>query len=115
MYPEDIAWLFEALPTGTPVTVVDQLVKVGWSGGELFLEVHPSQADADAIEAEGHSGRAGSEDPDELVAKAAGAQVGRVDWYRVHLAAAQRSGMVVQITRTPPLLARPGAPRSLKP
>jgi hypothetical protein len=65
--------------------------------------VHPSQGDADAIEAEGRSGRAGSEEVDALVAAAAGAESRRIDWYQVHLAAAQRSGLVVRITR-PPLL-----------
>jgi L,D-transpeptidase ErfK/SrfK len=43
-----------AEPTfGTPGTLVDQPAKVGWSNGELYLEVHPTQEDADALEAEG--------------------------------------------------------------
>jgi L,D-transpeptidase ErfK/SrfK len=53
LYPEDIAWLYQKVAIGTPVTVVDQQAKVGWSGSELYLEVHPSQADADALEEEG--------------------------------------------------------------
>jgi len=41
MYPEDIEKLFDKIPTGTPVQIVNQPVKVGWLAGALFLEVHP--------------------------------------------------------------------------
>ena len=41
MLPEDVAWLFERIPVGTPVRIVNQPVKVGWEEGRLFLEVHP--------------------------------------------------------------------------
>ena len=41
MYPEDIVKLYEMAAPGTPVTLVHQGVKAGWSGDELFLEVHP--------------------------------------------------------------------------
>lgn len=59
MYPDDIETLFGNVPVGTPVRVVDQPVKIGWSQGQLLLEVHPTQQQADAIEA----GRPVSEDP----------------------------------------------------
>jgi L,D-transpeptidase ErfK/SrfK len=41
MYPEDIEKLFDKIPTGTPVQIVNQPVKVGWLAGALFLEIHP--------------------------------------------------------------------------
>ena len=41
MYPEHIVELFELVKTGTPVTLVHQGVKAGWSGDRLYLEVHP--------------------------------------------------------------------------
>ena len=41
MLPEDIEWLFERIPVGTPVRIVNQPVKVGWDGDVLYLEVHP--------------------------------------------------------------------------
>lgn len=40
MYPEDIERLFPQVPVGTPVHIVDQPYKAGWSGDELYLEVH---------------------------------------------------------------------------
>jgi L,D-transpeptidase ErfK/SrfK len=41
MYPEDIEQLFPEVPVGTPVTIVNQPIKLGWKDGELYLEVHP--------------------------------------------------------------------------
>ena len=41
MYPEHIVELFELVKPETPVTLVHQGVKAGWTGDELYLEVHP--------------------------------------------------------------------------
>jgi L,D-transpeptidase ErfK/SrfK len=41
LYPEDIARLFEQVPVGTQVTLVNEPIKVGWLAGALFMEVHP--------------------------------------------------------------------------
>jgi L,D-transpeptidase ErfK/SrfK len=46
MYPEDIAVLFNLVDVGTPVTIIDTPVKFGWLGGDLYMEVTPSQAQA---------------------------------------------------------------------
>ncbi|HUZ74195.1 MAG TPA: L,D-transpeptidase family protein [Stellaceae bacterium] len=99
MYPEDIETLFKLVGPGTQVTVVDQPVKLGWSAGELYLEIHPDQADADSIEATGKPRSFLGVDADDLVIKAAGTQAYRLDWYTIHLEEAKRSGIVVQITR----------------
>lgn len=40
LYPEDIEALFDRVPSGTPVTIVDQPVLAGWHDDELYLEVH---------------------------------------------------------------------------
>ena len=42
MYPEDIARLFPIIQVNTPVTIVNQAVKVGWFKNNLYIEVHPS-------------------------------------------------------------------------
>ena len=42
MYPEHIVELFNLAAPGTPVRVLDQGVKAGWSGDTLYLEVHPT-------------------------------------------------------------------------
>lgn len=41
MYPEDIAFLYPQVAVGTPVTIVDQPVKLGWLGDTLYVEIHP--------------------------------------------------------------------------
>jgi L,D-transpeptidase ErfK/SrfK len=40
MYPEDMATLFQAVPVGTKVRLIDEPVKVGRIEGEVFVEVH---------------------------------------------------------------------------
>lgn len=40
--PEDIETLFQQVPVNTPVQIIDMPVKVGWSAGQLYLEVHPA-------------------------------------------------------------------------
>jgi L,D-transpeptidase ErfK/SrfK len=40
LYPEDIEALFDRVPSGTPVHIVDQPVLAGWRDGALYLEVH---------------------------------------------------------------------------
>ena len=45
MYPEDIERLFPQIPVKTAVMIMNQPYKFGWSGNELFLEVHPPLED----------------------------------------------------------------------
>ncbi len=41
MYPEDIAAFFPLIASGTPVRIIDQPYKAGWSDSALYLEAHP--------------------------------------------------------------------------
>jgi len=41
MYPEDIEKVFDDIPVGTPVQIVNQPIKLGWLAGSLFIELHP--------------------------------------------------------------------------
>ncbi len=41
MYPEDIARLFDLVPIGTPVALINEPVKLAVVDGEVWLEVHP--------------------------------------------------------------------------
>ncbi|HEX6995996.1 MAG TPA: L,D-transpeptidase family protein [Gammaproteobacteria bacterium] len=58
LYPEHIEALFERVPRGTPVRIVNEPVLAGWHDGELYLEAHApleedgrdlAEAAADAI------------------------------------------------------------------
>ena len=41
LYPEHIEELFKMVSVDTPVRIVNQPHKVGWSDGSLYVEVHP--------------------------------------------------------------------------
>ncbi len=41
MYPEDIEMLFPQISVGTPVHIINQPIKVGWSGDTLYIEIYP--------------------------------------------------------------------------
>lgn len=46
LLPEDIETLFELVPVGTRVRIINQPVKVGWQAEELYLQVYPPTAGA---------------------------------------------------------------------
>lgn len=100
LYPEDIERLFENVPVGTPVTFVDQPIKLGWWQGELYLEAHPTQPQADEIEVQGTFPAEGT--PAELpwkVVRAAGDEADRLDWSVIDRVVAERRGVPVRVTR----------------
>lgn len=41
MFPEDVESLFERVPVGTQVHIINQPVKAGWLEGDLYVEAHP--------------------------------------------------------------------------
>jgi L,D-transpeptidase ErfK/SrfK len=99
LYPEDIALLFRLVSVGTPVTIVYQPVKLGWSGGELYAEIHPTTAQGDELEVRGWFTPAAIQALDERVRNAAGAASHRVAWNIVYETARKRLGVPVRITR----------------
>ena len=105
LYPEDIAELFDRVQPGTPVRVVDEPVKVGWIGAQLYLEVNPDAAQSLELDETGKRS-AGSTPKDlrALVKRAAGRHAERLDWSRIESAASGRSGVPAPI-----LLPRPPA------
>jgi L,D-transpeptidase ErfK/SrfK len=99
LYPEDIAALYPQVAIGTPVTVVDQPAKIAWHQGRLYLEIHPSRAQLDALEESGAFPFEIVADLDERIRKVAGDEVARIDWRAVREAEAQRRGFPVPIIR----------------
>lgn len=98
MYPEGIADMFKRIGIGTTVLVVDQPIKLGWRGGELYLEVHHTLANANALEMRDPFDPEPLPDLHNKVRKAAGDMLARVDWALVDQVAAQRLGVPVRIT-----------------
>ncbi len=99
LYPEDIELLFEHVVVGTPVTIVDQPVKLGWSNGALYLEVHPTATQGDELETRGWFTPAAIPTLYARVHDAAGPAAHRVVWSIVYDAARLRRGIPVRITR----------------
>lgn len=94
MFPEDIEWLFPKIPVKTPVQIVNQPSKMGWSGEDLFLEVHPSLAQPDA---EGNA-RSLTEITEAYV-KATQDQPAEIDWELVNEVFQRQSGIPVKVGR----------------
>ncbi len=99
MYPEDIERLFPEVPVGTPVTLVNQPVKVGWLAGQLYVEVHPPLAEQD------RSYDALLEQALVLIAKKTRGVRVRIDGSALRTALEERKGIPVRISSQRPLLA----------
>jgi L,D-transpeptidase ErfK/SrfK len=100
LYPKAMAWLYDRVEPGTQVRVVDEPVKLGWIGGELYLEVNPDAAQSLELDETGkRSATRAPEGLRERVTRAAGKQAGRLDWARVERAALRRSGVPTPILR----------------
>ncbi len=102
LYPEDISQLFGVIPTGTPVRVVDQPVKVAWIDDELFLEAHTQIDQAIEMEETGRisSPKLSDDDMDRII-KAAGVHSDRLRWPIIRKAIRERNGYPVAIARAP--------------
>lgn len=100
MSPQDIESLFDTVSTGTPVHIVNQPVKVGWTDGTLMIEVHPQAVSEDA-----RPSTIGTEATRRVVAATDEAQSRSVNWDSVTAATANPTGLAYAVSK-------PGAPRS---
>ena len=98
LYPEGISYLYNIAAKNTKVTVIDQPIKIGWSQGELYLEAHPSQSQADYLETNGVLKTEEVPDIFQQVLAYAKSEKNRVDWDLVQKTLAKRQGYPVQIT-----------------
>lgn len=104
MYPEDIAELYPLVPVGTRLRVIDEPVKLGWWGGELYMETHQPVPVATTLRK-----RTSSEEKtqtDTLLAlygrirDFAGEQAERLDWDAIGEAVDRNDGIPVRITKS---------------
>ena len=100
MYPQGVRKLYAEIPVGTPVTAVNQLVKLGWHMGELYLEAQPDFAQIDELEAtQGISPQPILPEERRLILDRAGPEGYRIDWAVAEAELLRRRGIPVQITR----------------
>lgn len=91
MYPEDIEWLFGQTPVSTPVTIVNQPVKFGWAGNDLYLEVIPP------LEGDRRSAEKDLTAITEAYVAATRDRAASVDWGLVEEVFARRDGVPVKV------------------
>jgi L,D-transpeptidase ErfK/SrfK len=94
MFPEDIEWLFPKIPLKTPVQIVNQPSKMGWSGDDLYLEVHPALAQPD-----NDGNQRSLTEITEAYVKATRDQSAEIDWELVNAVFQRQSGIPVKVGR----------------
>ena len=98
LYPEDIAILFESVPIGTPVRVVNQPYVLGWHGDELYVQVYGALED---------DKRAWQHGPKSLLKKAGKTPLWQrirahdedIDWERARLLSETPRGVPVSVMK----------------
>jgi L,D-transpeptidase ErfK/SrfK len=98
MFADDVERLFNSVPVGTAVEVVDQPVKLGWHAGEIFIEAHPDLEQLDELRARLAFTPKPAPDLNDKISAFAGARAGDVDWDVVREALERRAGVPVQIS-----------------
>ncbi|MDH3687094.1 MAG: L,D-transpeptidase family protein [Myxococcales bacterium] len=95
LYPEDIPDLYARTELGLPVRVVNEPVKIGWIGDDLYLDVHPplSQSSEAPLPAP-------TLEPllEQRILDTAGDAVAHVDWDAVDAALAAQTGIPTRVT-----------------
>lgn len=100
MFPEDITRIYDMVPVGAKVTVVDQPIKSAWIGDKLFLEVHPTQEQAAIMEREGAIPDYQLSDRDlAYIMRVAGKDVEKLDWAAIRKVVKERRGYPIEIAR----------------
>ena len=98
MFPEDIGRVFDEVPVGAKITVVDQPIKAAWIGDKFYLEVHPTQAQATEMEKEGAIPDYELSERDlAYIMKKAGPTVEKLDWAAIRKVVKERKGYPVPI------------------
>lgn len=111
MFPEDIGKVFDQVPVGAKITVVDQPIKAAWIGDKFYLEVHPTQAQATMMEREGAIPDYELSERDlAYIMKKAGPGVEKLDWAAIRKVVKERKGYPIAIaegTRTAAAVSAP--------
>lgn len=102
LYPEGIADLYDKIPVGTKVTVVNQPIKLAWIGDELYLEAQPDINQAIQMEETGSISSQTMTDEDmQRILKIAGEYQDRLHWSVIRTAVRERKGVPIVIARRP--------------
>jgi L,D-transpeptidase ErfK/SrfK len=97
LYPEDIEKLFQMVPVGTPVRVVNQPFVLGWRDGELYLQAYTVLND-DKRDWQHARRRLLAQALPRWMSQQLHADNRQIDWDSVQAVAAQPRGIPVPVT-----------------
>jgi len=102
MYPEDIINLFNKVPIGIKITIVDQPILIGRIGDNIYLEANPSKTQSNEIEIKGsHTIKKMSDVLKKTITTAAKIPAEQIDWNIVGKVIEERLGYPVVINLKP--------------
>jgi len=99
MYPDAVATLFERVPVGLPVRIMDDPIKLGWAAGDLWLEVHPDLEQFDQLEVDYRFTPKPPPDVRGRIMAKAGDARDRLAWDVIDKELVNRRGIPIRITR----------------
>lgn len=100
LYPESVVQLFNLVPVGTRVEVIDQPIKLAWIDDYLYLEAHPTIEQAIAMEETGRIElQKITKAQEDMITEAAGEYADRLRWPSIRTALKERRGYPVVIAR----------------
>jgi L,D-transpeptidase ErfK/SrfK len=100
LYPEDIEGLFDLVPVGAPVTVVNQPYLLGWSGDVLFVQAYGPLEDDERDWEHGPAGlrKKGAKSKSPLWKRIAAADE-TINWDRAREVAAAPTGIPMPVSQ----------------
>jgi L,D-transpeptidase ErfK/SrfK len=105
MFPEDIEFLFTRVDINTKVRIVNEPVKIGWSGDELVMEAHPilettlAELDDSLPVAEIPARKDPLTVVTELFISATNERAGKLDWYQAEAIVDRSDGIPALVGR----------------
>jgi len=99
LYPDDIVDLYDRVQVGTPVTLVDEPVKLAWIADELYMEAHPTQRQSSDLQGGKPITATLTPAIRSQVKTAAKRAASRLDWDTIAVVARERRGVPIRITR----------------
>ncbi|MDH4260298.1 MAG: L,D-transpeptidase family protein [Gammaproteobacteria bacterium] len=98
LYPEDIEALYDSVPIGTRVTVVNQPYLLGWRGEQLLIQAYqPHEDDTRDWSDVPKALRRNAAKPRSTLWKRVAAQSGSMDWEAIGQAAARPRGIALPV------------------
>ena len=98
LYPEDIARIYDLVPDGTRVTVVNQPYLLGRNGGQLMLQAYEPLVDDKRDWSDvPKSLRQKTKKPTTPLWKKVAEHSAEIDWERIRAAAAEPRGIAIQV------------------